>query len=377
MSKEDDGIDDVAGDVEQVEAPAPAESLRDTIAKAYDSHAEPGETADNVKVDEKPARARAQDGKFTKAEAAEASKPEAKGLEQRKTVAPAATRQAITPGPAELKPPQSWKSTAREKWNTLAPEVREEVLRIERETKQAIAAHAAEKKYAQSFREVVTPYEAQIRAEGSTPERAVQNLLQTALALRTAPPAHKAELMAETLITYGVPLEHLVASLERRLSGQPAPRQPQGQQFQPQSLDPASIAKQVREELMSSLEKQRESQAIERGLSEVEVFGADKEFFDDLREDMADIIDRANNRGSPITLEQAYNRAAREHPEASKVFEQREAASRAAKANASTQRSRNAASSVRSSPAVNPGSVGRELSRREVIEKAWDDLASR
>lgn len=102
----------------------------------------------------------------------------------------------------------------------------------------------------------------------------------------------------------------------------------------------------------------------------METFLGDKEFVDELREDMADIIDRANRRGSPITLEQAYNRAAREHPEISKVFEQREAAERAAKASASTQRSRLASSSVRSNPSTTPVAGKQSLDLRSAIEAA-------
>jgi hypothetical protein len=48
----------------------------------------------------------------------------------------------------------------------------------------------------------------------------------------------------------------------------------------------------------------------------------------------------------------AYNRAVQLNPEVSKVFEQREAAKRAASPNGPTQRARAAASSVKSTPAT-------------------------
>lgn len=363
------GRDDVETDSEPMsdDLDAALRSAVDSVEGGHQPEA-PEPIADDVDPIEaetaaaKAERKRDEAGKFTKAEKPEV---EAKAPEVRK---PAAVKPGAAGAPAttsvspEMKAPQSWKHPeAKAAWAALPEPVRVETLRREKEIARALQETADDRKYAQAMRQTVSPFEAQIRAEGSTPEAAVGKMLNMAMALRTAPPAYKADLVADTILSFGVPLEHLVPAIQRRLGGGQG-MQPTGAPQQPQMLDPATIAKQVRESLMTDLQAQRESQYVERASSEVDSFLADKAFHGpdgsdysaDIRSDMADIIERATARGSPITLEQAYNRAAKEHPEVSKVLEQREAAQRAAKANASTQRSRAASSSVRSSPAVAP-----------------------
>ena len=91
---------------------------------------------------------------------------------------------------------------------------------------------------------------------------------------------------------------------------------------------------------------------------------------------MADIIERAARRGSQITLEQAYTLAARQHPEVSKVLAAKERQSQQAKASASTQRARQAAVSVRSSPATVPVKDGGQ-SLRDTLEAAYEANSGR
>jgi hypothetical protein len=82
----------------------------------------------------------------------------------------------------------------------------------------------------------------------------------------------------------------------------------------------------------------------------VEAFTSTAEFMDDVREDVADMMELASRRGVALTLEDAYNRACKLHPEVSQVLQQREAAKAANALQASTQRARAASSSVRSQP---------------------------
>ena len=354
-----------------IEAPAPVEdsgpaaSLRETLSKALDGDA----TAD------KPARPRDEAGRFTEAERAaqKAAAAKAKPPEVRKAGAPPpaalkATQAPVVPSeaPALPKPPASWKPAAREKWGALPEEARAEVLRRESEVSKALNETAEARKYADSMRQAVEPYRAQILAEGSTPERAVANLLQTAQALRTAPPAHKAQLVASMIRDFGVPLDGLVAAL----SGEQPPSG--AGQRAPSSFDPAEMAGQVKAQLLAELTQQREAAMVARATTDVDSFLAEKEFGEDLRPDMADVIEAAARRGVTMSLEDAYNRAARLHPDVSKVFEQRQAAERAAKAQASTQRSRLAASSVKSNPGTTPVPSGGKSDLRSVLEAAFD-----
>jgi hypothetical protein len=99
---------------------------------------------------------------------------------------------------------------------------------------------------------------------------------------------------------------------------------------------------------------------------------AQEEFFEDVRQDMADLIEVAQRRGVALTLKDAYTRAVGLHPEISKVVSQRAAAAARTPAGA-TQRARAASSSVRSSPAVQPKGdreVGHDM--RADLEAAMD-----
>lgn len=358
-------------ETETVEQEAP--SLRDQLSAAFEeSEPAPEPVADDVRAPEETeeqaaARARDEAGRFArktqkpapkvevKPTVPPAAKPVVRPTATVKPTAPAGVAAPATaPATPEMKPPQSWRGPAKETWAALPEAARVEVLRREKEINTQLAAVGEERKYAQSMRAAVAPFEAQIRAEGSTPERAVASLMQTALALRTAPPAHKAQLVAGMIADFGVPLDGLVAALQ----GQPVPEQ----QRQPAQVDPRQLVAQVKQQLVQELSQQRESALVTRYTAETESFleaqpvhGLDgTDYGQEIREDMADIIERAAKRGSTITLEQAYSRAAREHPEVSKVLAQREAAAAAAKANASTRRARAASSSVRHSPTTQP-----------------------
>lgn len=365
-------------------------SLRDTLSAAFEETSEEApvvadvvaapEVAEEVSsVEETPseaaARARDEAGRFAK-KSAEKLSDKATVAETPRTALKAAPAAPVAPV-VEMKPPQSWRGPAKETWGALPEAARVEVLRREKEIATQLAAVGEDRKYASAFRQTLAPYEAQIRAEGSTPEKAVGNLLNTAMALRTAPPAHKAQLVAGIITDFGVPLEGLVAALQGRTPPQSAPP--------PQQLDAATIAQQVEKQLMQRLSAQRESQLVAKYSSETESFlekqpmhGLDgTDYSQEIREDMADIIERATKRGSPMTLERAYTLAARQHPEVVKVLERQERAAAAAKASASTQRARVAASSVRSSPATTPVTKGGEMDLRSTLEAAFEANSGR
>ena len=277
-----------------------------------------------------------------------------------------------------MKAPQAWRDGAKKAWAALPEEARVEVLRREKEFSTELQRAAEDRKYAQTLRQTIAPFEAQIRAEGSTPEKAVASLLQTGMALRTAPPAHKAQLVAGLINDFGIDLNHLVQALQ----GQPLRPGAGAQQPSPQQIDPNSIAKQVMENITKTLGSQREAALIaqsksvmEKELSGKAMHGLDgTDYTEEIHDSMADFIESAAKRGRSISLEQAYTMAAQMHPEVSKVLERQKLAASAAKKNQTTQQVRAAASSVRSSPATTPVRSGQGLSLRESLEAAVESL---
>lgn len=287
------------------------------------------------------------------------------------TAAPAATPNAPEAKPAAptVKAPQSWKPEVREKFAALPPEVQQEVTRREREVATALQQAAEARKTAESFARAVEPYRALMT---EAPEKVVGNLLQTAAVLRTGTPAMKAQLLAQVIQANGVPIDLLDAVL----SGQ-APQQGQPQQAQP-AFDPNALLQQAEERVMQRFQTQAQQAIQAKARAEAEAFisSGEAEFIDDVRPIMANLLAAAGQSGIPLTLKDAYNQACMLSPDVSRVLKQREQAQQANVTQASTQRARNAAASVRTSPAAPPGTQ-KPADIRSTIIASWNEQSGR
>lgn len=335
---------DAAPDAGGVDAGVPADggSADSTPAPVA---AEPGgDSSSSSSVGPTTAEQRARDaaGRFAKG-----GKPTATA-----TAAPVEPTAAITPPPPApvttpteaLKPPQSWKPLARERWAKLDPELQQEVLRREKDIATAMQEFAPAKRLHSDFQQMLKPYEAILKAEGAQPLQVMGSLLQTFAQLKTAPPAHKAQIVAQMIQGFGVPID----ALDDVLTGKTPPRSQSAA-----VVDPNAIAAQVRQQVLQGIAQQRQQQLAQKHQTEIEAFAADpkNEFFEDVREEMADLIEVADRRGRTMSLGEAYASVLKTHPELSQVLQQREAAKAAATANAATQRAKSASSSVKSEPA--------------------------
>ena len=227
-----------------------------------------------------------------------------------------------------------------------------------------------ERKGAQGWQETVRPYEAQIRASGGDPQKYVGELLQTAHALSYGPTEQKADLLANLIMQFRVPPEMLDQALVARMGGQGAPRaQAQGQQFQDPRVD------QLLQQLESTKREQTTRAAAEADQS-ASAFADTHEFFDDVAGDVANLLDVWAKQGktqvSTEELERAYEIACQMNPDVSPVYAQRQAHSAARTAQATTQRARIAASSVRSQPTA--AQAAQPTGRRAALEAAFDEL---
>jgi hypothetical protein len=173
----------------------------------------------------------------------------------------------------------------------------------------------------------------------------------------------KAQTVAQIIRTYGADLAAIEGAL---MSGGQMPQQQQ--QFQDPRLDG----------LLSKMEQfqQAQTQRIEaKAGTEVDQFGSGKEFFDDVREDMADLLEIAARRGVDLTLEQAYDRAVVMNPEVSRIVAARAAAANAGTANTAIQQAQRAASNVRGTPSGVPSAGPSTL--RGAIEAAIESSSGR
>lgn len=274
------------------------QKITDTMTTAYREHtqADTGtktaseapattETAPEAKAEEsaevKAERQRDEKGRFTKAEVEAAEvKPEVKAEVTPTTTVPA----------APAKPPSTWTKAAQEKFLTLDPEVQQEVLRREGDMLKGMGQYTEAKKFADEVRQIVQPYEAMIRAEGGTVPGAIQDLLNTAYVLRTAPPQEKQQLFVNMAQQFGVDLAGIT-------SGEAS------------KIDPnVSAIQQELRQLKQSINTQRsqsEQEQVNRAKAEIAEFSKDKPHFESVREDMAALI----NSGRVESLEDAYEHA--------------------------------------------------------------------
>lgn len=282
--------------------------------------------------------------------------------------APAPSVPVTTPTEAP-KAPTSWKPAAREKFSALPTEVQAEVSRIDKEVRGVMQENAALRAGGDSgLKQAVAPFEGHIRAEGGDVARTVQSLLQTQHQLRFGSARQKAAILAQVVQQYDVPIQEL----DSALAGQAAPG---GQPSAPQEFrDPRF------DTLMASLQQahtQREQQRVTRAQEEIQALADKSEFFEDVRQDMSDLMQGAARRGLKMTLEEAYSRACRMNSDVWAILQQREA-DKAAKAQAaSTQRARDASSSLRSQPAGTTNGASKPGGIRAALEAAAEAASKR
>jgi acylphosphatase len=338
-------------------------SMRESLEAAYDesentNSEESVETASEGTPDGGDGNAEAT---VPEAEAAPEAAPEEEVGEPAEPVAEVREEPDRPADPApELKAPHSWKPGAREHWGNVPPKAREEIIRREREIDTALRESAEARKGFDRFQQITQPYETIMRMEGADPFSAVESLVHTAAGLRLGTPVQKAQIVANLVGYYGVDIQ----ALDNVLSGTPM-NDPQGQvqQIVQQQMQP------FQNFMQEILQRQQQSQQqvasdMERQVAE---FGADKEFFDDVREDMADLVDFAASRGRDMSLEQAYEQAVQMNPDIKAVLDQRKAASSAN----SIARKKAAGSSISGSP-KGVGEGNGSLSLRSAIESAME-----
>jgi hypothetical protein len=273
-----------------------------------------------------------------------------------------------------IKAPISWRGPEKAHWDKIPRVAQEAIARRELETQQALSKSGQARQFVRDFGQTVMPYSHLIRAQGATPLAAVDNLMRTAAGLMTGNDMQKAAIVAEIISNYAVNVEALDNVLVEAKRRGPAPTHGQGV-LPPQF---AAALKPVYD-FMGSVQQQREQyeqQQLEQGLTEVEQFGQNKPYFEEIRGEMGDLMEFAANRGQKITLDQAYQRVMALHPElqAPPGTQNQNQLSRAA---ATLARARRTGSSVKGGPASGGAPLTPPKNRREALERAWDEQSER
>jgi hypothetical protein len=346
----------------QSDAPAPTPAPTPAASPEQDSVAEsspaPDAQADkqdlNALAEKEPvARARNERGQFTSAAPAEGIQP------------------APKPGPKIDRGPASWRPDVREHWSQLPEDVRNEVLRREHEIQRAMQESSEARKSYESMARVIEPYQAFIKAEGATNEQAVENLMATAARFRTGTGPEVAQMVAGIVKNFGVGRfgPGFIGQLDAVLAGQQVQVDPQQAAFQ-QALDQRLAPMQQMLNQFQQAQQYAQERTSNQAQSEVMNFLQTAEFGEDVRQEMADLLELANRRGENITLTDAYRRACLSNDRIVEVLKRRQAATQAQASTDAARRARSAAVQVSSSAAPMGQPVEGTNDVRSAIEAA-------
>jgi hypothetical protein len=368
----------------QLNEDQPGESLRDALDAAFEEHGADDSGADApAPAPAAPAPAPTDPAAPTPApapaEGDEGRVRDASGRFAPKQGAPVATAPGIqqptnplhtpAPGPSELKPPASWTPQAREKWAALDPDIRAEVHRREGEAQRVLQQSAQHRQFVESFENVVRPFEVFIRTEGANPLQAVHNLMSTAAEFRVGTPQRKVELVAGIIKNFGIDIAALDSALVGVIGGQGAATGGQ-QEFRDPRLD-QFLAERQREQQAA---QQRTQQEVAQ---QMQAFAASHEFFGDVRDVMADLLELAAKRGDVLDPEKAYSQACKLHEGVSTILQQRAANPAKVGNSQAVLRAKRAASSVKGDPTPHDGAlVPKDDSVRAAIEAALNSQSA-
>lgn len=288
------------------EAPEVEESLEDTLRSAFaaaneaeaPADAEPHVEAASEEAEPPSGRERDEHGRF-KPKAGEEAPAEAGTAVAAPAADQAGDAAAALPDPYGLAP-QYAGPAIKGKWNDLPPEVREEIVKRDREVHQQFTRFDEERNFGKAIKTVVQPYEGLIRSLGAEPAQAIDYLLKGDAALRTGSPEQKRAMFMKLAQDYGVQIEGIADAPQPQVQGDPRVENLQ------QQMD-----RLLREQNDAS-NRARESEQAEIA-SSIETFAADPAhaYFEQVKPEMAVLL----QNGLAGDMQEAYDKAVWANPD--------------------------------------------------------------
>lgn len=285
-------------------------------------------------------------------------------------------RDEIQPGPKSgpkqpgERAPASWRPDVREHWAQLPESVRAEVHRREVEVQRTLQESAEARKNFDAVMKTIEPYQAFIKAENSNPLQAIDNLMSTAARLRTGTAPELATMVAGIVKQFGIGRfgPNFIQQLDGALAGDIPQVDPQAAAIE-QVLNQRLAPMQNMLQQFQQAQQMQQQRVTESAQNEVAQFLEAAEFGNDVREEMADLIEVAQRRGQTMTLQDAYQKACMLNDRVRKVMQGRQQAQGAQQQTQAAQRARAAAVSVSGSAPV--GALKQEATDvRSAIEAA-------
>lgn len=249
------------------------DDIRSVIAAEMDKHEAAEENAENNAENK-----RDDNGRFKKAESDTAETADTQDQAER----------VETPAQAR-NPWASWKKEAQSALSQLPPETQRMIQEREEQFHKGIEQYKQDAYQGRSLNKALAPHLEYLNQVGVAPEQAISTLIQAEKLLRTSDPQTKTQMFMKLAHDYGidvnsltnVPFDPYKYQLEQQLASQQA------------MLQQITQSKQIAEEAQLG-------QTIEQ-------FAQTHEYFDDVRETMADLLDK----GLASDLNDAYSKAVR------------------------------------------------------------------
>ena len=267
-----------------------------------------------------------------------------------------------------IKAPVNWGPKERESWSKVPRNLQENIMRREKEVNTLMQTTAEARKTHDQMGQLTSQYGMALSDFGSNATEAASNLFSTVASLKMGSPMQKAQIVADMISTFGVDINTLDSAIVGAAPTQEAQQNNDFERMLSERMAPfeAQMGQQ------KAYAQQQATQRQDSANTEVANFQQNAEFLNDVRHDMADMIDMASKRGIDMSLEDAYKKACAVHPQISGVMAER--AQRASLTGSSNSMSakRNAASSV-TGQRVGGGAGAGNMSMHDTISQAWDN----
>lgn len=347
----------------------------------------PEESAPSTDVTEPVAGVPPQEGSVT-----------TKSKDEPKTISEVLTEQVDDRKPEQVKPevspevdhksspqkdidraPASWKGEAKQLWADLPLTAKQEIIRRERQTTQVLNDTALDRKRVQEITQVLQPHMDRISTlYKGNPLAAIDSLLNVERTLISGNKSTKAQVVANIIKQFDID----IMTLDSMLAGTDLP---------PEVRQQSEVDRLVEERLrpvMTYVEQQRERERQLQQNKQLEFVTTVQEmaedsrypYFEDVRNDMADLIELSAKKGIDLSLEQAYDKATRMNGYVTQTDnrESSQAATQAAlQAHQAAQRAKGAAVSVSGNPASTSSTVPPNTDLRSLISSAFEGGGNR
>jgi hypothetical protein len=265
------------------------------------------------------------------------------------------------------KAPASWSPQNREAWGKIPSAAQAQITKREQQVNQVLQDSSTARKGMDQLNQVLAPHREGLIAAGvPDPFQMIGSLLATESTMRIGSQQQKAEAAASLIKQYGIDIR----TLDSVLTGQQPQQNPNGdlEAIIEQRMAPVNQFLQQQQFAQQQSQLHNEQNAAHS----VTEFSNSAEFINDVRMDMADLLDMAAQRGQELSLEDAYKKACAIHPEVSKVLAERDNQARIMGTQNDVAAKRAAASaSITGRPAGQAaGNAG--MSLRDSIADAWD-----